>query len=340
MKTYVITLLCLILFTGVAGAESPATGQNNSITVPSFDTIESHNALSRGTEVSVTGQSGSINVPSAFITKGRANIAVYDAYASQNNFLGQGNKLENNTVYGALSYAPLQYLEISLGSLDSSSIVTSSQSLHYSGDLKIGIKGSYEVIPDLSIGILTEALLYSKVGAIGYNGNAASYTLSLLASYDMSKSKLSFPLIATLRIGYLWDNTQNLLSSTDNNLIPPLGKYAMGIRGDGLTLLGISLLFPLPEYYIEPMLEFTSQFTDSYSSYSLTDPSFSSVSWNQNPLYITPGILFYTPVRGLRIAIAAELSVSKKVSDRVTTGSFSTAPQVIWIGGLSYSFSE
>jgi hypothetical protein len=151
----------------------------------------------------------------------------------------------------------------------------------------------------------------------------------------MLDSELSFPMIANFRIGYLWDNTRKLLLSTDNIFIPPVGKYAMGIRGDNLTLLAFSLLFPLPQYYIEPMLEFTSQFADTYSSYAATDPSFSSVSFNQNPLYLTPGILFYTPIKGLRVAVAAELSLSQKINQ--AAGSVFVTPQTVWIAGLSYS---
>ncbi len=311
MKTCFTAFISLLLFSGVAYAE-----------------------------VSFTGQSGSINVPTAFIKKGGANIALYNTYSSQKNMLGAGSKLENDTVYGAISYAPLEYLEVSLGSTNSSSDVNS-QNLHYSGDLRIGIKGSREFMPHLSIGALAEALLYSKVtnsgNSAGYNGHATGYTLSLLASYDMSNSGLSFPMIANLRIGYLWDNTQHLIPSNDNNLLPPVGKYAMGIRGDNLTLMGISVLFPLPKYYIEPMIEFTSQFAGKYSSYALTDPSYSSVTFSENPMYITPGILFFTPVKGLRIAAAVELSLSKKLSQS-TGGPAYITPQAVWVVGLSYSF--
>ncbi len=264
-------------------------------------------------------------------------MALYDAYSSQNDFLGVGDTIENNTVYAALSYAPFRYLEVSIGSLDSTSLVDASQVVDYSGDLRIGIKGSYEAIPGLAVGGLAEILVYSKTDSIGYNGSATSYTLSLLASYDLRQSKLSFPCVAHFRIGYLWDNTRELLSSNDNSLLSPVGKYAMGIRGDNLTLLALSVLFPLPKYYLEPMLEFTSQFSGAYGSYASTDPSYSDVSFNENPVYLTPGIVFYTPVKGLRVTAAVELALSHRLLSQSTGGSVYITPQALWVGGISYT---
>ncbi len=336
MRVLLISILSLSLFATFAGADM---NQLSVITPPPYVEIKTQSR--KYSAVSVTGQNGSINVPSAFIEQGRASIAVYNFYTLQNNILGVGNKLRNDTIYGAFSYAPLRYLEVSIGSIDSSSHINSpsySQSIRYSGDLRIGIKGGYKLLPNLSIAGLGEILTYSKAestGYAGYNSDATSYTLSLLMSYDMLDSDLSFPMIANLRIGYLWDNTQKLISSNDNNFIPPLGKYAMGIRGDNLTILAFSILFPLPKYYIEPMLEFTSQFADKYGSYAATDSSYASISFNQNPMYITPGIIFYTPVQGLRIAVASELTLSKKLNQ--ASGSVFITPQTVWIVGLSYS---
>ncbi len=336
MKICLISILSISMFSTFARADM---NQSPVIAPPPYVEIEAKSH--KYSAVSITGQNGSIHVPSAFIEKGRASIAVYNSYTLQDNILGVGNRFRNDTVYGAFSYAPLQYLEVSIGSIDSSSNIKSPaypQSISYSGDLRIGIKGGYELIPHLSIAGLGEILTYSKAGSTGYagyDGNAVSYTLSLLMSYDMLDSGPSFPMIANLRIGYLWDNTQKLISSSDNNFILPLGKYAMGIRGDNLTLLAFSLLFPLPKYYIEPMLEFTSQFADGYGSYAATDSSYASISFNQNPMYLTPGIIFYTPIHGLRIAVASELSLSKKLNQ--ATGSVFITPQTVWIVGLSYS---
>ncbi|MCL4478985.1 MAG: hypothetical protein M1381_07810 [Deltaproteobacteria bacterium] len=312
MKSFLITFCSLMLFTGISYAQ-----------------------------VTITGQNGSINVPSAFVEKGVARIAVYNSYYSQTNMFIPNGKLENDTVYGAISYAPLKYIDISIGSLDSSSLVDSSQSLHYSGDLRLGIKGSYEVIPSLSIGALAEVLAYSKVTDIGYNGKAASYTLSLLVSYNMKRSSIGFPLIANLRIGHLWDNTQNLLTRDEDSLISPIGKYAMGIRGDNLTILGLSLLFPLPKYYIEPLIELTSQFANKYGSYSLTDQSYGSASFHENPLYLTLGLNVFTPVKGLDVTLGSGISLSKQLTLTQTSGSpVYITPRTIWIAGISYCIGE
>lgn len=288
--------------------------------------------------VSITGQNGSINVPSAFIHKFVGNISLYNTYTYQSNILNSASSLNNDTLYGAFSFAPLEFLELSVGTVDSTSRVTAQQTLKYYGDLRCGVKVGYSIISQLSIAILGEVLTYSKTSSVdyaGYDGKATSYTLSFLASYDMLTSSLSFPMIANLRIGYLWDNTERLLTPNENNFFPPIGKYAMGIRGDNRTLLGVSVLFPFPQYFIEPILEFTSEFAGSYSSYALTDSLFTNVSFNQNPLYITPGIIFYTPINGLRLAIASQLSISKKIT--VSTGSVFVTPQTIWIAGISYS---
>ncbi len=330
---------CFIMILGIltlAGYAKADVNQPGTITPPPYTAIETKSPAR--TDGSMTGQHGSLQVPSAFIQPGVAGVALYNAYTYQQAMLGTGDTLKNDTLYGVFSYAPVRYLDVSIGSLYSSSRIRSSQTLNYSGDLRIGIKTGYKILPQLSVGGIGEILTYSKAGSAGYagyNGNATSYTLSLLASYDMLDSSLSFPLIANLRLGYLWDNTLNLISSNDNNFIPPVGKYAMGIRGDNRTLLACSLLFPLPHYYIEPMLEFTSQFANRYSSYAANDPSFANVSFYQNPLYLTPGIIFYTPVTGLRIAVAAELSLSEKLNQ--TSGSVFITPQTVWIAGVSYS---
>lgn len=343
MRTCIVILSFLLLFTVSAVADPPQPAQNGSIGVPTFAVVKTPQTTAAAcSEVSLSGQNGSIDVPSAFIRQGVARAAIYNTYASQRDMLGAGNKLENDTVYGAVSYAPLRYLEVSIESSDSSSSVNSSQNLHYSGDLRIGIKGSHAILPYLSAGILAEALLYSKVGSTGlggYSGSAAGYALSLLVSYDMRKSGISFPMIANLRAGYLWDNTQTLLSGSDDSTIPPLGKYAMGIRGDNRTLLGISFLFPLPQYYIEPAIEFTSEIAGSYGSYALTDPSYKSVTFTENPVYLTPGIIFFTPVSGLRVAVAAGLSLSRRIAEQ-SGGYAYVTPKAVWIAGISYSLPD
>ena len=325
-------ILGILALAGYARADAR---QTTTIVPPPYTAIETNNHTC--TDVSMTEQYGSLQVPSAIIKPGVAGVALYNAFTYQKAMLGTGNTFKNDTLYGVLSYAPVRSLDVSIGSLYSSSRINSSQALNYSGDLRIGIKTGYEILPQFSVGGIGEILTYSKAGSTGYagyNGNATSYSLSLLASYDMLGSSLSFPLIANLRLGYLWDNTLKLISSIDNNFIPPIGKYAMGIRGDNRTFLACSVLFPLPRYFIEPMLEFTSQFTDRYASYAANDPSYANVSFNQNPLYLTPGIIFYTPVRGLRITVAAELSLSKKLDQ--TSGSVFITPQTVWIAGVSY----
>ncbi|MCL5879004.1 MAG: hypothetical protein M1428_04315 [Deltaproteobacteria bacterium] len=332
MRKCFIMILGILALSGYARADAR---QTTTIVPPPYTAIETNRHTC--TDVSMTGPDGSLHVPSAFVQPGAAGVALYNAYTYQTSMLGTGDTLKNDTLYGVISYAPVRYLDVSIGSLYSSSKVNASQTLNYSGDLRIGIKTGYNILPQLSVGGIGEILTYSKAGSAGYagyNGNATSYTLSLLASYDMLDSSLSFPLIANLRLGYLWDNTLKLISSSDNIFIPPAGKYAMGIRGDNRTLLACSLLFPLPRYYIEPMLEFTSEFANQYSSYAVNDPSFANVSFSQNPLYLTPGIIFYTPVNGLRITVAAELSLSKKLDQ--TSGSVFVTPQTVWIAGISY----
>ncbi len=316
-----------------AGATAPQV-----IAPPAYDTASlPASRCSDIPPVSMSGQNGSIDVPSAVIQQGTASVAVYNTYASQNNLLGSGTTFDNDTMYGAFSYAPLGNLELSIDSLYSSSTI-GSRSLHYSGDLRIGVKAGVQVLPGLSVAGLGEVLTYSKTGSTGtggYNGAATSYTLSFLASYDLQDSAVSFPLIINLRAGYLWDNTGSLLQSDAVHFIPPAGKYAMGIRGDNQTLLGCSLLFPLPRYSIEPMLEFTAQFAGAYSSYAVNDSAYSSVSFDQNPVSLTPGIIFYTPVHGLRVALAASLSLARSLNQ--AAGPAPVTPQTVWIAGLSYS---
>ncbi|MGB9736325.1 MAG: hypothetical protein ACPL1H_08870 [bacterium] len=315
------------------------TTQKQIINLPSY--AQTQPKTHTFSSISITGQNGSINVPSAFIKQYVGGVAIYNAYTYQSNMLTNGDSLNNDTVYGAFSFAPLKYLELSISTSNSTSRINSQQTLKYYGDLRFGIKAGYSIMPQLGIAVLGEILTYSKAGNsdyAGYNADATGYTLSFLASYDMLDSSLSFPMIANLRVGYLWDNTQKLITSNENNFIPPIGKYAMGIRGDNLTLLGVSLLFPFPAYYIEPMLEFTSQFANTYSSYASTDTMFTHVSFNQNPVYLTPGIIFYTPVDGLRIAVGVQLSTSRKLN--LSTGPAYSSPQTVWVTGISYSISR
>jgi len=283
MRGYMEVMFFIIMLVGSANAD---TTSSQIISIPAYEGEKVSTKIYPA--VSITGQHGSINVPSAFIQKGIASIGIYNTYTYQDNMLGTGNKFKNDTVFGAFSYAPFHYLEVSIGSIESLSSINSSQSIRYSGDLRIGIKVGQKILPCLGIAGLGEILTYSKSGSsgyAGYNGDATSYTLSLLMSYNMFDSALSFPMITNLRVGYFWDNSEKLISSNENNFMPPIGKYAMGIRGDNLTLLALSILFPLPEYYIEPMLEFTSQFSNKYSSYDITEPSYNNISFNQNPVY-------------------------------------------------------
>ncbi len=303
-------------------------------------------------EPNVTGQKGLFRVTSAEVPKtGEVALSVHDEFFSQKNLLTSDSKLLKNSVRMAVGYTPLKFLEVSLGTnvesnqLDSNGKSTLAQT---SGDLDLNVKGSYDgFLPELTVGGRARVIFYTTFDKIGYELGATSYGIDLLGTYDFTKWASSWPLKATLNIGYLIDNTEALLSDTPDSKPlksdPPVAHYASDIRGDNVINIGLGFEVPLPEYYITPLLEFTVRYANTYSVYKESGNSnFDKVSFSQNPLILTPGIRVNPPVEGLNVDLGVDIGLSGKIKEDQgggVTENVSVTPQWTALIAVSYAFT-
>jgi len=304
-------------------------------------------------EPNISGQRGLLRVTSAELPKtGEIAVSVHDGYFSQKDLLTSDFKLAKNSLRVTAGYTPMKFLEVSLGTNIESSWLTPSggdtQVASTIGDLELNVKGGYELLPELALGGRVRGLFYTPFEPdSGYDMAATSFGIDLLATYNFTKWANPLPLKATLNIGYLVDNTGELLEDTPGDKPSksdyPITHYAADIRGDNVINLGLGVEVPLPEYYITPLLEITTSFASSYSVYKESGNSnFDSVSLLQNPFIVTPGIRVTPPIEGLNVDIGVDIGLSGTIKEDVGIGSSQdvyVTPQWAVLAGISYAFT-
>lgn len=303
-------------------------------------------------EPNATGQNGLFRVTSAQVPPaGEFSLSVHDSYFSQKDLLSADYTLSKNTVRPTVGYTPLKFLEVSIGTNVESSKLSisggSSQIAQTSGDIDLNVKGSYGVLPELTVGGRLRGIFYTTFEKIGYELGATSYGLDLLATYDFTQWAPSLPLKATVNVGYFLDNTGKLTTDVPDSKPlksdPPVSLYASDIRGDNVINLGLGFEVPLQAYYITPLLEVAAQFANTYSIYKENDTHFETVTFTQNPLIITPGIRVTPPVEGLNVDVGVDIGLlSGKIKQDVGIGvtkDVSVTPQWTALLAVSYAFT-
>ena len=226
----------------------------------------------------IYGQTGLFRVYSAERQPSSAttfSLSMHGEWFNEKNFIEVGDDVSRIMGTGALTYTPLDFMEIYAALYGFTNTGKASTSLLQKiGDLRTGVKFGFDLSRAVSIGTSFGAEILNGAGDINVTGNAYNYDLRALLTFDFLKAS-DVPFRMHFNAGYRWDGTSK----------------AAGILG--ITRMDQFFLNVLPKNQItfgtgfEIPIDFVSLFVE-YSSEQIW-----GVSYGNNPQRITTGIKLY-----------------------------------------------
>ncbi len=162
----------------------------------------------------------------------------------------------------AISGSPVEYLELWLHTraMSANNDLSNPTLLQSLGDLGLGIKGYYPVAGIASVGADLQVKLLSGIGDTSFDFGASEVRMRALLTTDFSKTKENIPLRAHLNVGYVVDNSKNLVP--EGLILSEPERFGLGINEFNRLTVGVGLEVPLK--YVTPYLEYNVEFPVGY----------------------------------------------------------------------------
>ncbi len=177
--------------------------------------------------------------------RGLLRLAVTGEFFSSADFPVQGAANTRTAGTFALSYVPLDFLEVSLAYTASANTNTRStpQLIQALGDVVLGAKATKQWMPGLWAGVDVRLLSFSGVGSQDSSGPAFGFMPQAVATYDVRALVPQVPLRAHANLGLKVDGTGSLV---DTERLNASEEYALGINRYPRLAMGLAVEAPLP----------------------------------------------------------------------------------------------
>jgi len=238
----------------------------------------------------------------------------------------------------AISWTPLPFLEAfaSLRSSSNRNSLSRPELLQTQGDLELGAKGFYRVLPYLSLGADLAVQFVNGIGGLDPDFSGTSLRTAALFSFDLRPLVPRVPLRAHLNAGFIVENTGNLEDGRDLTIVE---MFALRVNKYHRVRLGFGLDAPLPyldPVAITPFLEYTVELPIGISSDELASGSLQDDTSYANvvPMRLTPGVRV-TYLRDITLDVAVDVGIGGKKA--YLEGVPSVPPYTVWFA-LTYNF--
>ncbi len=292
-------------------------------------------------------------------------VALSAEYFSGSDFLYPGDEQQHIAGTLALSWSPNAFLEpyaaIAVSASENSQ--GNPALLQALGDTTLGLKAFHAVAPWLTLGGDASVVLLNGVGGIGLG--AVNFGLRALATADFRYLPNPLPFLARLNLGYVFDNSWNLVEDVEaaryRNLPSPAPepdeyrhllrreeRFGLGVdRTDGFDVaLGLEAPLQAGEaFFVHPMLEWTWSIPVNRQGYSCLlipddmrapgdDSCLDADGLAAAPMDLTLGVRVLPPVQGLSLLAAVDIGLTG-------TGTFvrEVAPNQPWNVILQASYA-
>jgi len=289
------------------------------------------------------GETGLVRVHEAFAGPPMSmRLSLHGGFFSSGTFLNYLDEsgYSESHVQGklGLSFTPIEYVEafIGLRSTSNKNSASRPQLLQTQGDLTLGAKGIYPVLPYLGIGLDAAVTFTNGIGDVAPAFDATDFRAGLLLSFDARGVDRDVPIRAHLNAGFILENTDAL---EGNRELTWVEQYALGIGSYHRVALGLALDAPLPyadPVGITPFVEYTVEIPIGVTNDDLVDASLGADTklFNVVPMRLTPGVrISYLTDISLDVAVDIGIGGEKAYIDGIP----STPPWTVWIG-LAYAF--
>jgi OOP family OmpA-OmpF porin len=265
-------------------------------------------------------------------------------YLAASDMLLRGDYDEQVSGVLSISATLMDHLEVfgSLSSHANSNTLGNPQLLQVAGDVELGAKGYYQLLPWLSVGGDGRLLFLDAVGDLGVLFSGTSVGLRGMATADLRHIDHPLPLIFRANLGYLFDNSAKLIESVeaqryeslppatrrspaneDRNLVTRIERFALGINRVDMFSIDLGVEAPLKvakDFYVHPLLEWQLGIPVNRQGYScLSVPTDASIDGPDGclaitglkaaPSTLTLGARVLPPVTGLSALLAFDIGL-------------------------------
>lgn len=265
---------------------------------------------------------------------GFSYISDYLSYEEKGNFSNQGDA-SIHFAYGIWNYIEGYASLYAHTSTLENNTTGEHNAYHAIGDFLFGIKATYPFFEWMRAGGGLFLKLLTKAGKVLIREGGTCIGLNLIASFEL-ENFVHIPMNAHVNFGYIFSGAENLRFPRDEKQ-----WLLMNALPSDYILFGIGLEFPLPQYYIIPYIEYsTEQYIEKAIFGKVENPaSLRKPHWNENPQRFTLGVRG-VPWKGLWMDIALDLSPTKSLTITKGIEEWSTRRFPLWqiFFGVGYSF--
>ena len=249
---------------------------------------------------------------------------------------------ENSRFLGALSISatPIEFLEpyLVLQARSNQNTFSTPETVLSQGDSNLGIKAVFEVAPAFHVGGDLRLIFLTGAGDSTFDFGATSVRIAGLATFDATElPEGALPIRATLNLGYLIDNSDQLLPEDDDGakIVPNrVERFSQGLSAFSQFQIGLGVEVPLD--YVTPSIEYNLGILVGDEPPGLCEDQPlecpSSAGFGGNPQSLTLGVRGM-PLEGLVPEIAVDIGLSGEDVQGVPVH-----PPYQVIFGLTYAF--
>ncbi len=265
---------------------------------------------------------------------------------------------DNNYVQGDVAFwwSPLEYLQafMTVSSFANSNTMERPTLFQTLGDLRLGAKGYYPVVPWYALGGELGLLFYNRVGDVAFEPEATSVDIRFLNSFDFQRIDSRVPIQLHLNFSYLFDHSRYLIDDVesarrergDDPFIGRIERFALGVnRLDSFNFaVGIEGTHPAIEKWVRLGVEWNLgipvnragiDYNCLQSRYLGDDSCLDIEGIAAFPQTLTIGVRGSPPIRGLSLDAAVDVGLTG-----VDTFAREVAPTPPWkmLFGINYAF--
>jgi len=150
-----------------------------------------------------------------------------------------------------LSVTPLPWLEpyLVLSARSNANTFSNPETVLSQGDTMLGVKGVTRVAPAFHVGGELRLIFLNGAGDTSFDFDATGARLAALGTFDGGELARPIPLRAHVNVGYLVDNSDQLLpEDADGRKLPPdrVERFAQSLSAYDQVELGLGVEVPLP----------------------------------------------------------------------------------------------
>jgi outer membrane protein OmpA-like peptidoglycan-associated protein len=241
---------------------------------------------------------------------GLIRFSAYGDYFLSRNFPELDATNVHSTVTFSVSCIPSDFLEAYFAYSDTvnTNSFTSPRLIEALGNITIGFKVAHEWAPGFHVGLDARLLSFAGVGIRDLRGYGLGFAPSLLITYDPRAHTSSFPLLAHLNLGYVFDGSKHLVRQ---HTLTAGEELALGLSRYDRFTAGAGFEVPLPA--VTPFVEYTLAVPLFVPDATLVAPDASPVPVAEAmPQRLGVG-LRVTAIRDITITAGGEIGLTPRV---------------------------